>query len=222
MHRITLKLRVVALLAGWIVLAPGKAESQTVSIPNVPPPARSESSPLRVGDVMRIRVWPDSSLGGDYPVEETGLVHLPLVGAYSVAGRSIASIREELRGLYEKELKSPVVTVTPIFRVSVLGAVQRPGLYFADPTQTWFDVISNAGGFSNDADRHAVRILRDGKTIRINATTEELSADQSLDIAVQSGDRILVPSQPTSRLPLILGLAQTAILIAVGVHQLHN
>jgi polysaccharide export outer membrane protein len=193
------------------------------SLPAVRPleaqlPTASETSVLRVGDILRIKVWPDSSLGGEYPVEETGLVYLPVIGEYHAAGRPISVIRQDLRTGYSRELKLPVVNVTPLFRVSVLGAVQKPGLYYADPTNTWFDLISDAGGFTSTADRNDLRILRDGQTLRVNAAQAELESGGPLNVPVQSGDRILVPAHTFSwQTPV--AILQTLLIMASAVYQ---
>lgn len=180
------------------------------------PESAIEAATPQNGDVLKVRVWPDSSLSGEFPVEETGLVYLPLIGEYRVAGRSVASIRQELRALYGRELKSPVVTVTPVFRVSVLGAVQRPGMYYVDATRTWFDVISEAGGFQSNAARDQVRVIRGPTTLNVNAAEGNQSA---LGVSVQSGDRIIVQERPLRPWMPILSVIQTVVIIATAINQ---
>ena len=38
------------------------------------------------GDVLRLRVWPEEALSGEYPVEVSGIVYLRLLGELHVAG----------------------------------------------------------------------------------------------------------------------------------------
>ncbi len=148
---------------------------------------------VRYGDVLAVRIWPDIQLGGEFPVEESGMAYLPLIGEVRAAGMPLDELRKELRDRYGQTLKSPVVSVTPMFRVSLLGAVAKPGLYRVDPTQTLLDLVSEAGGFQNDAKADRVRIVREGQVLEVNARRSlETGADLSV-LTLQSGDRILVP-----------------------------
>jgi polysaccharide export outer membrane protein len=201
-------LRVLVLVLAFLPRSVARAQATG----SAPP-----SDLLRVGDLLRIRVWPDSVLGGQFTIEETGLIYLPVIGEYRAAGRSVASVRQDLRQLYGKEVKSPVVTVSPAFRVSVLGAVQRPGLYFADPTQTWYDLISEAGGFTDRAVRDHVRILRDARWIDLNALPTSLTDLNSLNVAVQSGDRIVVSEKSAVNWLAMLSVLQTVAIIATAI-----
>ncbi len=84
--------RIACLITSILLLAPsmGISAQEGRSAPT------SSGYIVRAGDVLQIRVWPDSSLGGAYPVEETGVVYLPLVGAVSAGGRPIVDLREML------------------------------------------------------------------------------------------------------------------------------
>lgn len=177
----------------------------------------TEAYIVRAGDVLRIRVWPDSTLGGQFPVEETGSVHLPLLGALEVGGMALGNLRTLLRAQYGSALKAPAVEVTPLFRVSVLGAVQRPGLYEADPTQTFFDVISLAGGFAANAKENSVRLVRGSEVIELNAGDALESGGGEFGLTLQSGDRIIVPrgSQFGVR-DVLTALQAIALLITLG------
>jgi len=174
---------------------------------------------VRPGDILRIRIWPDSTLGGQFPVEETGLVYLPVLGEIRAAGMSLADLRRELRRGYGTTIKSPVVTVTPLFRVSVLGAVERPGLYQVEPTQSLFDVISLAGGFRRDAKQTKLRIIREGRVLEIDARHALESGEALLGLALRSGDRIVVPQRGNTLLTPqnVYFMVQSAFVLATVV-----
>jgi polysaccharide export outer membrane protein len=169
---------------------------------------------VRPGDLLRIRVWPDSILSGEFPVEETGVVYLPGLGQVRAGGRTLAELRAELRAGYGRRLKSPVVTVVPIFGVAVLGAVIRPGEYQMTATDNLYDAIARAGGLRDDATGE-VRLIRGGRTVRLTAEAA-LGSDAASDaaLALQSGDRIVVPRKGFRlRVTDLLLLAQTAAII---------
>ncbi len=148
---------------------------------------------LRPGDELDIRVWPDSSLSGIFPIEESGVVYLPALGPIQVAGLSLDSLRAELRRRYGQAMRMPVVTITPRFRVSVLGAVQRPGLYQITPAHTLFDVIGLAGGFRNDARDDRVRVVREGEVVELDARRALSTGVALTALQLRSGDQIVVP-----------------------------
>lgn len=189
---------------------PAGAQSATV-------PAAVVAAPdffLRPGDVLRIRVWPDSSLSGDYPVEETGYVYLPVLGAMQVSAVPLAELRQDLREAYRRDMRAPVVTVTPIFTVSVLGAVQRPGLFQIDPSRTLSDVIGLAGGFREDARDDLIRVIRDGQVLEINARRALETGEAALALNLRSGDQIVVPrARRISSIAVLYVLQSFAILV---------
>ena len=148
---------------------------------------------VRTGDLLRIRVWPESELSGEYPVEDTGEVFLPMLGGVAVAGSTLQEIRVMLRDLFAGSMRSPVVSITPSFPVSVLGSVLRPGLYRLEGTQTVFDAISLAGGFRDDAKQDEITVFRGGMTYDFNADLAIETGEADFALNLQSGDRIIVP-----------------------------
>jgi polysaccharide biosynthesis/export protein len=199
----------IVVVALAVAALPSKTSAQS-------PIASAPEFTVRAGDVLRIRVWPDSALGGEYPIEETGVAYLPVLGAVQAGGMTLSALRAELRRRYGEALRSPSVSVTPIFGVSVLGAVQRPGLYHVDPTHTLFDAISLAGGFRDNARTDRLRLVRDGEVIEVNArrTLEEGGAE--LALSLRSGDGIVVPEGRQWRmLDLFYGLQSVVLLVTL-------
>lgn len=152
------------------------------------------SNLLRPGDELVIRVWPDTTLSGRYRVEMDGQAYLPLVGAVQVTGRTIPDLREELVAQYSEIMVSPVVIVVPRFRVSVLGAVRAPGLYFLEPPATLIDAVSLAGGFAERAKPEEIRLLRRGEVFGVDAEAAFRGEGDAASVPLQSGDRIVVPA----------------------------
>ncbi|MEJ2504499.1 MAG: polysaccharide biosynthesis/export family protein [Gemmatimonadota bacterium] len=140
---------------------------------------------IRTGDVLNITVWPDRELGGEFPVEETGYVHLPIIGSVQAEGMQLSRLREQLREGYSSTLRNPVVTITPLFRVSVLGEVRAPSLYTISPTNTLFDVISMAGGFTPEANQGKIRVVRQGRVVEFDAG-RALETGEGLETALQT------------------------------------
>lgn len=215
--------RVILRLAGALLVCAALSGGLAGQSPPPPSPAAVPPVPrgdyvIRSGDLLNVRIWPDAQLGGEFPVEESGKTYLPMIGEVQAAGRTLDELRAELRRLYGEALKSPVVSVTPLFRVSLFGAVAGPGLYRIDPTQSLLDVVSLAGGFRPDAKSDRVRIVRDGQVIEVNAHRSLSTGVELTGLALQSGDRIVVPAR--SRILTFQNffyVLQSAIMVATLV-----
>lgn len=148
---------------------------------------------LQPGDILRVTVWPEQGLSGEFVVEETGYVYLPYLDRVQAAGVSISQLRVQLRAGYSEMMQNPVVTITPLFRVSLTGEVQRPGIYDITPAYSLFDLIGEAGGFRPTANQEAVRIIRPGSIMEYDAL-RALETAEGLDaVRLRSGDQVFVP-----------------------------
>lgn len=180
-------------------------------------------STLRPGDVIRISVWPNADLSGEFAVEETGNVYLPMIGAVQTAGMSIDDLRMQLRDNYRVYVNNAVVTVTPAFSVGVLGEVQRPGLYVVTATNTLFDVIAMAGGFRPTADEERVRVVREGQVVEVDAIRALRQGEGLASLALHSGDQIIVDRRRTiglEQMRSVLTLLQSVVLAATLVERM--
>lgn len=147
----------------------------------------SEAS-LRPGDMVRLLIWRDPELNGEYPVDETGSVTLPLIGPRVAVGLPADQFRQLVVDDLSQELRNQEPVVTLLRRVRVLGEVQMPGLYHIDPTMTLGDVVALAQGATSEGRLNGIRIVRDGSEIRSDLDTTIPVAQ-----AVMSGDQIMVP-----------------------------
>jgi polysaccharide export outer membrane protein len=174
---------------------------------------------LRAGDILRLKVWPDSTRNGDYPVEEDGKVAFPGLGRLQITGVPYQTIREQLEAKYALTMTAPVVILTPLVRVSVLGAVSRPGLYQISPTHSLVDVIAMAGGFAPGAKQSDVEVARNGSIQKVNA--DSLRASGGTLVNLRSGDQIFVPMRKGIDWSSVRVALQAATLI-VGLLNLRH
>jgi polysaccharide export outer membrane protein len=144
--------------------------------------------PLRQGDIVRLRIWREAEMSGDYPVNEDGDVVLPRVGNIRVAGEQPAEVKTRITQAFSRFLQSPSIEVTLLRRVQVLGAVRNPGLYPVDPTMTVSDALALAGGTTTDGSPNRVVLIREGVRlpVKLEANTPIASA------SIRSGDQIYV------------------------------
>ena len=145
------------------------------------------TSMLQPGDRIHVQLWQEPQLSGEYPVDESGYVSLPLVGLRQVTRRPADQVKRMLVEEYARQLRNQPAQITLLHRVRVLGAVRDPGLYHVDPTMTLGDVIARAGGIQNDGEEDSIRLYRQGRIYRTR-----LSRGHGLT-SVRSGDEIFVP-----------------------------
>jgi protein involved in polysaccharide export with SLBB domain len=171
---------------------------------------------VRTGDLLRIRMWSGQTervLADDFPVEQTGRVYLPRIGGMDVVGRSVEELREQLREAYKEEFSNPVITISPIFGVSVLGAVVQPGTVETIPGMTVFDAIARASGFRENANVEKITLIRANQTVTVNGKGPDGSRRLN-DIPLQSGDRIMVDTKDRWTLQVVLAVLQAASFLA--------
>jgi polysaccharide export outer membrane protein len=166
------------------------------SAPTTPP----ESLLIGPGDLLRITVLRESELDQHVRVLDSGAITLALVGNLSVQGLTPAQASARIAERYRDGgfLLHPEVSVFvdeyATQTVTILGQVAHPGTVRLAAPRTLIDVISQAGGLTETADRHIVieRGGKDGERIRAflsNRSDDALNAD----IIVRPGDTILVP-----------------------------
>ncbi|MBV9773539.1 MAG: SLBB domain-containing protein [Gemmatimonadetes bacterium] len=144
--------------------------------------------PLRPGDIVRLRIWREPDLSGDFPVDEQGVVVFPKIGPMTVVGQAPADLRRRLVTAYSEFLQQTSIDVTLLRRVQVLGAVRNPGLYPVDPTMTVSDALALAGGTTSDGDVRKIRLIRGGKRMDVKLTSDMRIASSP----IRSGDQIFV------------------------------
>jgi len=153
--------------------------------------AQSSSQTLKPGDIVRLRIWREPDMSGEFPVDEAGMVVFPRVGEYRVLDDTPESLSARLIADYRQYLVNPSIEVTILRRVRIVGAVNNPGLFPVDPTVTVGDALALAGGPTPNGDTNKVRIIRNGTQIAVDLRSDTRLADST----IQSGDQLFVPER---------------------------
>src|SRR5579872_3176608 len=126
-------MRPALVLLGIVLSATPLAGQQTppagATTAVVPPTLISTASStytLRAGDILRIEVWGQPQFSGQFLIDETGRLQYPLLGDVQVTSLTVAALRDKIRQGLEQMFKSPFVSVSPLFRMAVLGEVRAP------------------------------------------------------------------------------------------------
>lgn len=150
-----------------------------------------DSQPLRAGDVIRLRIWREPDMSGDFNVDETGTVVFPRVGEYQVFQDTPETLKSRLLEDYRVYLRNPSIDVIVLRRIRITGAVNDPGLHLVDPTITVGDALAMAGGPTTMGQPDRIRIVRDGQQIAVDIRSDMRLADS----LIRSGDQIVVPER---------------------------
>ena len=157
---------------------------------------------LGVGDVLAVSVWRNADLARTVSVDPTGNIDFPLAGTVPAAGSTLAELKDELtRRLSEKYLVNPQVTINTTElrgrKVFVFGEVSSPGVFDFDPRMSLIEAVSSAGGFTADANRQRVLLVRrTAESSRVTAVDVRsmLGADGKVqDALLRDRDLIYIP-----------------------------
>lgn len=159
-------------LAGLALLVqPSRAHAQTGG-------AALEEYRLGAGDQLRITVFGEEALSGQYVVNARGRLAFPLLGEVDAQGLTLGEVTEAMTtALGERFLVNPnvsieVVNYRPFF---ILGEVQNPGTYAYASNLTVMNAVATAGGFTYRANTRRVWIKHadqgEERAYRLNAAT---------------------------------------------------
>jgi len=115
------------------------------------------------GDMLSIRVYGQEELAGEYKVDGSGNIAMPLVGTVRVAKMTAPQIAKTIeQRLSQKYLRDPsvsvqVATTRPFF---VVGEVRSPGAYPYMPGLTVQEAIALSGGYTPRAYQGPVMVTR--------------------------------------------------------------
>ena len=185
------------MLALALIAGAGRATSQSSYTTTV---AQNQTNPrdtvlgqsrLQPGDVIRLRIWREPDLSGEFPVDESGTAVFPKLGATKVGSITADSLRAMLVATYSQYLRDPAIEVTFLRRVTILGAVNHPGIYPVDPTMTVHDAFALAGGTVPTGNPKHFQLRRGGKEMDV-----DFSQDTPIGrTVIRSGDELYVPER---------------------------
>jgi polysaccharide export outer membrane protein len=150
-------------------------------------------------DTLTINVFRQTDLSGDYEVDLTGRIAMPLIGSVDAADLTTAQLDERLTEAYgRKYLVHPDIAVgvksSTRRSVTVDGAVKSSGSFPVNGPMTLMQAVALSGGTSEDANLRRVAIFRtvNGQRQAAAFDLQEIRRGQSTDPAVYPGDIVVV------------------------------
>ena len=185
---------VFCLLVAAYILCSGCVYSRSQQLKALKAEAESKTAPsqnIATGDKLHVTVFGEDKLSGDYQVNTSGQIVVPLAGAVQAADLTEQALEVALRDKLKREyLRDPkvsvdTVSVQPFY---VLGEVKKPGEYpYKNGLNIW-RALALAGGQTYRASTSTVMVQRRGEA---QWHEYNLSADHFVD----PGDLIKVPER---------------------------
>jgi polysaccharide biosynthesis/export protein len=162
------------------------AYAQAEPLASVRPPAGPYV--LGLNDTVRVKAYNEADISGEYVIDSSGYVSIPLAGRVQAAGLTPPQLQHAIMArLNSGIIRDPHVTVevsayTPFY---IQGEVKRAGQFAYQPGLMVMDAVAEAGGFTYRANEGKVYIRRSG-----SATEEVYPLDSP--VPVHPGDNIRI------------------------------
>ena len=148
-----------------------------------------DSNKLGPNDRLRITVFGQPTLTGEYTLDGNGVLAFPLIGNVPANGSTTTELQQKIAAKLQPEyLVNPNVSAEIVNRrpFYVIGEVLKPGNYPYVSDITAVNAIAMAGGFTRRArknDFYIRRLDKDGKMVRIEANSGTvLQAGDTLEV----------------------------------------
>src|SRR4051794_28487092 len=181
----------------------GPVSGNKPAIPeNTAPPERNiDRDKLRIGagDLLDVSVYGVSDFKQDGRISESGEITLPLIGSINLGGLTTDEAQTKVAkalvagGFFRDPHVMVLIKDYTSQGISVMGEVDKPGVYPAVNTRRLYDLISQAGGFIPKAGKLVTVTHRDNPTVPDNIIlTNDPAKSMASNVAIYPGDTIVV------------------------------
>jgi polysaccharide export outer membrane protein len=175
-------------------------DAGTFKAPDAPALASLESDyKIAPMDTVSVKVFRLPDLSGDYQVDLTGQISLPLIGEVPAANMTTTQLDTMLTDKFnEKYLENPDVSVgvkeSAARSITVDGAVGKAGAFPATGTLTLMQAVALAGGVTEDANPRRIAVFRQINQQRQAAAFDLVSIrrGETADPKIYPGDIVVV------------------------------
>jgi polysaccharide export outer membrane protein len=129
------------------------------------PPDAGQSYHLGTGDKVRVIVYGEDDLSGEFQVDENGNISLPMIGETRASGLTGSQLEQQVQAKFaDGYLNDPRVSVqvTQYRPFYIIGQINKPGEYPYVNDMTAPNAIALAGGYTDHADDADIYVRRYG------------------------------------------------------------
>lgn len=187
---------------------------------------RLQDGDFRVGDQFVVTTRTDAVRADTASVRDSLLVAIANLPDVSLQGVLRSELNEKLSAHVARFLRDASVRTNVLTRVQIVGAVARPGFYYASPDRPITELLQLAGGAGPDAKLDEMEVSRSGrKLLSAKDSKRPLKEGRTLEqLDVQSGDEIRVPAKRRinwQALLSVLGIVTTLFFAVIQFIRLY-
>lgn len=168
-------------------------ESYGATVQSAVPTAAGTATAYRLGsgDKVKVNVFGEADLSGEFLVGDNGRIDLPLIGAVQARGQTVTQFQNAVVARYSAGyLRDPKVSVSvlnyrPFF---IQGEVGKGGEYPYKAGLTVQDAVAIAGGYTYRANTGKAFVRRAGQDREVEIQTNQR-------VAINPGDIIRIPER---------------------------
>lgn len=189
--------RLFALCAAVLFIAACAGDDASLPSPTAPSTTGGAASPAsdddyRLGaeDKVKVTVYGEPDLSGEFVIDSSGVLAAPYVGQIQVKGMTVREFERAYAGklkdaeiMRDPRVTAEVVSFRPIY---VLGEVKKPGQYAYVSGMTVQKAVALAEGYTYRASETTAEITRSGRKIKVDVTPQT---------KVFPGDEIRIPER---------------------------
>jgi polysaccharide export outer membrane protein len=162
-------------------------------------PLLAQDYKLNVGDSISISVWGHSDLNLQTSINPNGEISFPLVGNIIAEGKTANQLQQELKKSLAEYIIEPEVNINLVsyrkLKVIVMGEVQNEGSFEIRSDSKVLNLISMAGGITENADAQNANLQRENETLEINLKELLKGNNSNENYNLKNGDRIYIPER---------------------------
>ncbi|QWR76693.1 polysaccharide biosynthesis/export family protein [Candidatus Magnetomonas plexicatena] len=170
---------------------------------------------LGPGDIISVKVHRHDDLTiSSVRIRLDGKFTYPLIGDVDVKGKTVKTLEAEMADRLKEYIVNPQVMVNPTtitsHKVIVAGEITTPGVITMEENMTLLQAIIKCGGFSTNADKSGVVVVREGQTATFDVK-KAFKGDMTQNIYLRSNDIVFVPT--TLMADVVTGLTRLSSIL---------
>ncbi|TDT67864.1 protein involved in polysaccharide export with SLBB domain [Hypnocyclicus thermotrophus] len=160
---------------------------------------------LGMGDTININSWSDILLPDEanknfmpiLTIDNSGNLFIPNIGIIKAEGKTIAELEKDILYKANKKIKNFNIDISlknsRTFAITVIGEINKPGIYSIDKYYNLFNILYTAGGINKNSSIRNIKIKSKEKETIVDLY-DYINGNKNIeDIKINDGDIIYVP-----------------------------